>query len=257
MQLSLEQAEAVGALQDALAESSEVRDLLDAVVHHADAYVPAGVDVAVTVHRSGRDPQSASSGPAAAACVATELASYAGPSVASVEAGHRVVVVDVAAERRWPDWRAAAAAAGYRTAAVVTRTVRDGCAVTFTVLSTLHESWDADALVRTELYVQEVARTVGICLLWADRAELAADLRSALAGRAVIDQAVGVIMAENRCSAEDALAVLESASHHRNVDAREVAAALIENVTGVAPAAPAGFVARAAAPPPGRRRPRG
>jgi hypothetical protein len=234
-----------------------VRDLLDAVVRHADAYVPAGVDVAVTVHRADRVPCTASSGPAAAACVETELASHDGPSVASVEAGHRVVVVDVATERRWPEWRAAAAAAGYRTAAVVTRTVREDCAVTFTVLSTLDESWDADALVRTELYVQEVARALGICLLWTDRAEVAVDLRSALAGRAVIDQAVGVIMAENRCSAEDARAVLDSASRGRDVDPRDVAAALIESVTGVAPAAPAEFVARPAVPQSRRRRPRG
>ncbi|MBB2924622.1 ANTAR domain-containing protein [Cellulomonas cellasea] len=257
MQLSLEQAEAVGALQDALAASAGVDDLLDAVVSHADAHVPAGVDVAVTVHRSDRDPCTASSGPAAASCVEAELASFAGPSVASVEAGHRVVVVDVAAERRWPEWRAAADAAGYRTAAVVTRTVREGCAVTFTVLSTLRESWDAGALVRTELYVQEVARALGVCLLWTDRAEVAADLRAALAGRAVIDQAVGVIMAENRCSAEDARAVLESASRGRDVDPREVAALLIESVTGVAPAVPAEFVARAATPSSRRRRPRG
>ncbi|MGW6131172.1 ANTAR domain-containing protein [Cellulomonas sp. NPDC055163] len=249
MQLSLERAEVVGALQDALVDATEVRDLLDAVVRHARTCVPAGVDVAATVHRTGRGPQTVSSGPAAASCVEAELESYAGPSVASVEAGHRVVVVDVAAERRWPQWREAAAAAGYRTAAVVTRTVREGCAVTFTVLSTLDGPWDADALVRTELSVQEVARALRICLLWTDRAELAADLRSALAGRAAIDQAVGVLMAENRCSADEALAGLESAARRRGVDARDVAAALVEGATGAATARPAELDARSAAPP--------
>lgn len=256
MQLSLEQAEAVGALQDALAASAGVRELLDAVVRHADAHVPAGVDVAVTVHRSDREPCSASSGPAAASCVEAELLSFAGPSVTSVEACRRVAVVDVADERRWPEWRAAAAVAGYRTAAVVTRTVREGFAVTFTVLSTLREPWDADTLVRTELYVQEVARALAVCLLWTERAELAADLRAVLAGRAVIDQAVGVLMAESRCSADDALAVLESFSRGQDVDPRDVAAALIESVTGVAPGAPAELVARSAAPPSGRGRAR-
>ncbi|WP_258724681.1 ANTAR domain-containing protein [Cellulomonas sp. NS3] len=139
----------------------------------------------------------------------------------------------------------------------MTRTVREGCAVRFTVLSTLQESWDAAALVRTELDAQEVARTLEVCLLWADRAELSAELRSALAGRAVIDQAVGVIMAENRCSAADARVVLESASLHRDVDPREVAAALIEGVTGVAPAAPAQLVARSPAQSTAGRRSRG
>ncbi|GEA87779.1 ANTAR domain-containing protein [Cellulomonas cellasea] len=256
MQLSLEHAEAVGALQDALAAATGVDELLGGVVLHAAAHVPDGVHVAVTVHRTDRDPRSAGSSPGASSCVEAELGSYDGPSVTSVAQGHRVVVVDVDAEAWWPAWRSAAVAAGFRTAAVVTRTVREECAVTFTVLSERQESWDADALVRTELYVQEVARALEVCLRWADGAELAADLRSTLAGRAVIDQAVGVIMAENRCSAEDARAVLESASVNRNVDPRDVAAALIESVTGVAPSVPAEFVARPAARPRASRRPR-
>jgi hypothetical protein len=245
VQLSIEQAEAVEALQEALTAAADLDAFLDAVVARAAAHVPEGVHVAAAVHRADGPPHAASSSPAAARCVDAELAAYDGPSVASIAQGHRVVVVEVGSESRWPAWRSAAAAAGYRTAAVVTRSVREGCAVTLTVLSERPESWEADALIRTELYVHEVARALHVFLLWTDRVELAGRLRSALAGRAVIDQAVGVIMAENRCSAEDARAVLESASTNRNIDQRDVAAALIERVTGLVPSAPGEFVERA------------
>lgn len=245
VQLSIEQAEAVEALQEALAGASDMDGFLASVVARAAAHVPSGVHVAVALHRADGLPRTATSSPMAAACVEAELGAYEGPSVTSIALGHRVVVVDVEQESRWPTWRAAAVAGGYRTAAAVTRSVREGWAVTLTVLSERPESWDAEALVHTELYVHEVARALDVFLLWADRLELEGQLRATLAGRAVIDQAVGVIMAENRCSAEDARAILESASVNRNVDPRDVAAALIESVTGVPPAAPTEFVARA------------
>ncbi|HEY3648330.1 MAG TPA: ANTAR domain-containing protein [Streptosporangiaceae bacterium] len=42
-------------------------------------------------------------------------------------------------------------------------------------------------------------------------------LCASLAFRSVIDQALGVIMAEQRCTAEEAFAILRTASHNRNV----------------------------------------
>ena len=51
----------------------------------------------------------------------------------------------------------------------------------------------------------------------------------------MIDQAIGVVMAENRCTAEDALAILRSASRHRKVKLREVASVIVEAVTGSPP----------------------
>ena len=59
-----------------------------------------------------------------------------------------------------------------------------------------------------------------------------ADLRAAIVSRSVIDQAIGVIMAQNRCTSEDALEILRCASRHRKVKLRELAAILVEAVTG-------------------------
>lgn len=84
-------------------------------------------------------------------------------------------------------------------------------------------------------YAEEAARLLRLAYAMADQAALAQQLESALASRSTIDQAVGVIMAQNRVQAEDAFAILRAASQHRNVKLREVAAALIENVTGQPP----------------------
>jgi len=81
--------------------------------------------------------------------------------------------------------------------------------------------------------------SLGLRLVEADR--LTENLRAALGSRSVIDQALGVIMAEDRCDADAAFRVLRHASNNRNVKMRVVAAEVVERVTGKAPVAPPRF----------------
>jgi ANTAR domain len=63
-------------------------------------------------------------------------------------------------------------------------------------------------------------------------------LRASLASRSVIAQALGVIMAEQRCTAEEAFAILRTASHNRNVKLRQVAQDIVTGITGKPPQPP-------------------
>jgi|GEM_PF-6381235 len=65
-----------------------------------------------------------------------------------------------------------------------------------------------------------------------------ADLRTAMRTRSVIDQAMGVVMAQDRCGPERALQVLRRASQRRNQKVSVVAALLVEGVSGAPPAPP-------------------
>ena len=53
-------------------------------------------------------------------------------------------------------------------------------------------------------------------------------LRTALASRAVIDQAKGMLIATHGCSPEEAFATLSAASQRENRKLRDVAAAMVE-----------------------------
>ncbi|WP_445271098.1 ANTAR domain-containing protein, partial [Streptomyces sp. DSM 41634] len=61
------------------------------------------------------------------------------------------------------------------------------------------------------------------------------DLQAALQSRAVIDQAAGIVMNQRRCTPEDALQTLRSASQHRNVKLRDLCAQLVGSVSGGVP----------------------
>jgi ANTAR domain len=75
------------------------------------------------------------------------------------------------------------------------------------------------------------------CELDAER-KLTTQLRAALASRSVIDQAIGIIMAEQRCTAQQAFEILRIASQNRNAKLRHVAADVITNLTGRPPQPP-------------------
>ncbi|MFJ4652547.1 ANTAR domain-containing protein [Nocardia sp. NPDC088792] len=62
-------------------------------------------------------------------------------------------------------------------------------------------------------------------------------LRGALASRSTIDQALGILMERNRCSRDAAFDTLRNASQQHNTKVAELAASLIETVTGAQPAA--------------------
>jgi hypothetical protein len=75
-------------------------------------------------------------------------------------------------------------------------------------------------------------------LLWASRYRCAAleaeQLREALRTRAVIDQAKGILMARHHCSADKAFDFLRRRSQVTNTKLREVAKALVDDITSQA-----------------------
>ena len=66
--------------------------------------------------------------------------------------------------------------------------------------------------------------------------ELATQLGQALLSRAVIDQAIGIIMAESHCPADQAFAILRRASNNRRTKLRDLAGEIVARVSGRAPA---------------------
>ncbi|MEP6649483.1 MAG: ANTAR domain-containing protein [Lapillicoccus sp.] len=76
---------------------------------------------------------------------------------------------------------------------------------------------------------------LGVVLEQVRQAELTDQLRQALASRSTIDQATGVLIAQQGCTAAHAFGLLRTASQHRKVKLRQVAADVVTSVTGHAP----------------------
>lgn len=76
-----------------------------------------------------------------------------------------------------------------------------------------------------------MADALRLAVRLARRRDSEVDLRAALQSRTVIDLAVGVIMGQNRCSQDEAVTMLKTASNHRKVTLRELATQLVASVS--------------------------
>jgi AmiR/NasT family two-component response regulator len=81
------------------------------------------------------------------------------------------------------------------------------------------------------LFASYAAVAVANAHIYATTAELANDMRAAMASRAVIEQAKGILMAERGCTAEEAFGQLTVLSQKSNRKLRDVATGLVERVS--------------------------
>ena len=86
-----------------------------------------------------------------------------------------------------------------------------------------------------EDFVGQTSLALRLAVRFAHYSETAANLRATLESRTVIDMAVGIIMAQNRCSQQDAFEILKTASSTRNSKLHDVAARVV-NSLGQGPA---------------------
>ncbi len=167
-----------------------------------------------------------------------------GPCLQALRTGQRVQVSDLAAEDRWPDYQIRALAAGVRSSVSLPLTV-DGTSVgALNLYSRAPDSFDDSDIRRAESFTRQAATVLTLMLRLARQAEQEGQLLEALATRAVIDQAMGIVMAQRQISSVAAFGVLREASQNSNRKLSIIAAELIEATTGNPPLPPRPFTKR-------------
>ena len=217
---------------------------LQTVVDRAAEHVADNTACTLTMLREGHFLTVASTDAQATEADQVEYETDSGPCVEAARRGVETVVVDLRSDGRWPQWAAASMRLGFRSAAAAPADTGDGAQLAINLYGREPDAFGEPEMRRARAYVDEAARALRLCLLLAERAEQserADHLESAMASRSTIDQALGVIMGQNRISRDEAFAILRAASQHRNIKLREVAATLIENLTGHPAAAPPEF----------------
>ncbi|MFI6484728.1 ANTAR domain-containing protein [Nonomuraea sp. NPDC050663] len=151
-----------------------------------------------------------------------------GPSLEARGTGRRVLASDLLTERRWPGYAALAVTCGVRSQLVLPIEVG---AVQFLVgLHSVRASAFADQAAPPLASMLAEQLSVAMANLW-DFEEVrtdAAQLQEAMAGRAIIDQAKGIIMKTSGCSAEEAFDELRRISQHHQVKVADLARLLVE-----------------------------
>jgi GAF domain-containing protein len=197
------------------------------------------VGVGVTLERNGRPLTVVNAGIAASELDEKQYGLDDGPCLQSLRTGEEVVVDDMLGERRWGEYPAFAAACGVRSSLSLPIAAHTHTAGALNLYAGPSSAFEEEA-DRTAVRPLAAQATGGIELAqrMADVREFADQLQTAMKSRSVIDQAIGVVMGQNRCTAEAAFNILRSASQHRNVKLRDLCAELITGLTGEPPTEP-------------------
>jgi GAF domain-containing protein len=155
-----------------------------------------------------------------------------GPCLDSARAGQLVRVEDMAAESRWPEFAAAARQTGVLSSLAVPLPAQRHVIGTLNVYACRERSFTEERVELAERFASYAAVAIGNTALHLTSSRLAAQMQEAMASRAVIEQAKGVLMALNRCDADEAFARLVTTSQRSHKKLREVARELVQRTAG-------------------------
>jgi GAF domain-containing protein len=158
-----------------------------------------------------------------------------GPCLDTLATGKSHYIVDTATETRWPRFCAAAHEQGVRSCLGLPLTGPTGPVGGYNLYSMWRDAFAPDTREQLEVFAGNAAGAVAVAMKLAEQTQMSDDLRDALTSRAVIDQATGIIMAQQRCGAGEAFDILRRASQKRNVKLRELAAEIVSKVSGQPP----------------------
>jgi GAF domain-containing protein len=245
-------------LQDALIGTESIEEFLHEMAVLAARLGSGGSDengenresgvlsCGMTMRSNGRPVTVACSDPLAAQVDEVQYALDDGPCLHAMRDGHVVRIEDTANKARWPEFEAQAASHGIRSC--LSLPLKSGPPNSggrpvgaLNLYARTASAFGAAEARRAENFAENASGALTLAIRMASRTALIEQLRSSLTSRTVIDQALGIIMARERCGQDRAFAILRTASQHSNVKLREIAAAIVTDVSGEPPQPPPPF----------------
>ena len=255
----------VDRLQSLLLNVKDLESLLTELAQLATEVV-ATTSCAITVRYEGHLMTVGSSDSRADALDETQYRAGEGPCLEALDTSRIVEVLDTDRESRWPGYLRAAAGTGMRCSLslpLLSNAARtnptnhrastaDGASRNASSASSASDTPGAFGAMnlygfdrahvfgeperrQLELFAARAAGTLQVARRLTRDSTLLNQMDEALNSRTVIDQALGIVMAEQRCTASTAFNLIRRESQNTRRPLRDVAAALVERITGEPP----------------------
>jgi GAF domain-containing protein len=226
--LSDPMAAALHRLQTLVLDVPDVDAFLAGVAGLAPAVVQPSASCGIHLYRDGRPQPAVSSDDRAAQLDETQYRLDEGPCLQALQTGQPVYVADTASDPRWTHYMELARDRGLRSSLSLPLTI-DQATIGALNLFAFHS---ADAFhpaeqQRGRLFAAQASAALQVTTRLLETGRVRQQLEQALTSRAVINQALGIVMARHGCDAEQAFAVLRTESQHSNRKLRDIAADLV------------------------------
>lgn len=156
-----------------------------------------------------------------------------GPCLSSAEEQKEVYVPDLLHEDRWgPDYATAVAKHGLRSVLSLPFDLQGEANAALNLYSAAPDAFDEPARKRAWEYTREVSQALRLAVRFALHTDNASNLRATMQSRTAIDIAIGIVMAQNRCSQDEAFKILSDAASNSNTKVRTLAENLVNKIGG-------------------------
>lgn len=223
-------------LQDLLMGTGNVEDFLDQLAVFSASTLSrslgANIECGVTLQRRKRSMTVAGSSPRAIMLDQIEHSIGDGPCIEALRTNSVVLLADVDTDPRWPAYQRELAAQGCHSTLGVPLEIGEEAAAALNFFASDAGMFTAEAIEEAAGFADLAGRSLRLAVRIGTAQSRAEDLQAAMEHRTSIDLACGVVMAQNRCSQEEAMAILTKVSSNRNQKLRDVAADVLKNVSG-------------------------
>jgi GAF domain-containing protein len=235
-------ADGVTGLHDVLLSTQSIESFVQELAEQAARLIADALSCGITLRRGTQTETVACSDEIAGQVNALQYRLGDGPCLAALADGTLVRSEDLAADARWPRFAPEAVALGVRSVLSLPLIAQDQVIGALNLYAREPSAFGQAQVAEAGKFAENAAGALALGQRLVSYAALTDQLRESLASRAVIDQAVGIIMGRQRCSQDEAFGVLRAASQNRNVKLRALAQEIVTSVAG-RPAAPPPFEA--------------
>ena len=155
-----------------------------------------------------------------------------GPCIRALREMAPVIIDDVDRDPRWQALNRRLAEHNVRSTLGVPLEITGDASAALNFFATKPGVFTADVYDKAVGFAAAAHNTLNLSVRINNAQSRADDLEAAMQSRTAINLACGVIMAQNRCSQEEAMEILTKVSSNRNRKLRDVAGELIEQLSG-------------------------
>ena len=231
MTLSYDTAFELAQLAGLVLSEPDVDAALTRVTQVAVAVVDDCDGASLTMRRAGVPDAPAANDDWALSLDELQFAEQEGPCLNCLREGSVLRSRDLAADERFPSYGPRAAERGARSSLSLPLAADGRTVGALNLYSRTPDAFDREALALGELLAAHAALAVQAAMAYYSSRDLAAQMRSAMSSRALIEQAKGVLVEREGISAESAFDRLVEQSQAANRKLRDIAADLVEQAS--------------------------
>jgi GAF domain-containing protein len=212
-----------------LLASDSFEGLMQQTAELAARMVPAATTCGITLAEGGRVVTVGSADALARLLDEQQYVLDEGPCLQALSTRQVVSAEDLLTEARWNGYPAEAVVHGVRSI-LSSPLIADQTAIgALNLYARAPHAFDEESRRDADLLARLTSTMITAALRHYDELTLTDHLRAALTSRSVIDQAMGIVIAMQHCSQQEAFDALRTVSQHRNIPLRGVAAELVAN----------------------------